>query len=188
MIVDLIQQGILEKVAISVQFIAAFVTGFVMAYVGSWRLALALSSILPCIAIAGAVMNRTVGKYMQISLKHVAEGGSVAEEVISTVRTAHAFGTQTILADLYDSHIEQSHVVDKKAALVHGVGLSVFFFIIYSAYALAFDFGTTLILQGHGNVGTIVNVFISILIGSFSLALLAPEMQGKHLFWFTPDF
>lgn len=115
----------------------------------------------------------------RISLKHVAEGGSVAEEVISTIRTAQAFGTQKILAELYDSHIEQSHVVDVKAAVVHGCGLSVFFFVIYSAYALAFSFGTTLLIHGHATVGIIVNVFIAILIGSFSLALLAPEMQGE---------
>ncbi|THH03905.1 hypothetical protein EW145_g5914 [Phellinidium pouzarii] len=174
----LIQQGMSEKVALSVQFVAAFVTGFIVAYVRSWRLALALSSILPCIGITGAVMNKIVSKYMQTSLKHVAEGGSVAEEVISTVRTAHAFGTQRVLSDLYDSHIEKSHVVDLKAALVNGIGLATFFFIMYSAYGLAFSFGTTLIIHKHATVGIIVNVFIAILIGSFSLAMLAPEMQA----------
>lgn len=166
--------------AIVVQFLAAFVTGFVVAYVRSWRLALALSSILPCIAIAGAVMNKLVSRYMQQSLKHVAEGGSVAEEVISTIRTAQAFGTQRILSSIYDSHIEKAHIVDSKSALVHGCGLSVFFFVIYSAYALAFSFGTTLVIHGHATVGIIVTVFIAILIGSFSLAMLAPEMQGKQ--------
>ncbi|KAH8114710.1 multidrug resistance protein 1 [Phellopilus nigrolimitatus] len=174
----LIQQGISEKVAITVQFLAAFVTGFVVAYVRSWRLALALSSILPCIAITGALMNKIVSKYMQLSLKHVAEGGSIAEEVISTIRTAQAFGTQRVLSTLYDAHIEQSHVVDLKAAFVHGVGLSIFFFVIYSAYALAFSFGTTLIIHKHADAGIVVNVFIAILIGSFSLAMLAPEMQA----------
>ena len=172
--------GISEKVALSVQFVAAFVTGFVVAYARSWRLALAMTSILPCIAIAGGVMNRFVSRYMQMSLKHVADGGSLAEEVISTIRTAQAFGTQRILSSLYDSYIDQAHVVDVKAAAVHGAGLSTFFFIIYSSYALAFNFGTTLVIHGHATVGIIVNVFIAILIGSFSLAMLAPEMQGKQ--------
>ena len=63
--VDLVQQGMSEKVALSVSFIAAFITGFVLAYIRSWRLALALSSILPCIAIAGGVMNKFITKYMQ---------------------------------------------------------------------------------------------------------------------------
>lgn len=53
-----------------------------------------------------------------------------------------------------------------------------FFFVIYSAYALAFSFGTTLINEGHATAGAVVNVFLAILIGSFSLALLAPEMQA----------
>jgi len=50
--------------------------------------------------------------------------------------------------------------------------------VIYSAYALAFSFGTTLINEGHANAGAVINVFLAILIGSFSLALLAPEMQA----------
>ena len=54
-----------EKVALAVSFIAAFITGFVLAYIRSWRLALAMSSILPCIVIAGAIMNVFMSKYMQ---------------------------------------------------------------------------------------------------------------------------
>ena len=61
---DLVQQGTSEKVALVVNFLAAFVTGFVLAYVRSWRLALAMSSMLPCIAIAGSVMNKFLSKYM----------------------------------------------------------------------------------------------------------------------------
>ncbi|KZT18619.1 P-loop containing nucleoside triphosphate hydrolase protein [Neolentinus lepideus HHB14362 ss-1] len=174
----LVQQGISEKVALVVNFFASFITGFVLAYVRSWRLALALSSILPCIAVTGAVMNKFISRYMQLSLKYVAEGGTLAEEVISTIRTAQAFSTQKVLSNLYDKFILDSRKVDLKAATWHGGGLAIFFFVIYSAYALAFDFGTTLINEGHASAGTVVNVIFAILIGSFSLALLAPEMQA----------
>ncbi|RPD54666.1 P-loop containing nucleoside triphosphate hydrolase protein [Lentinus tigrinus ALCF2SS1-7] len=174
----LVQQGTSEKVAMVVNFLAAFVTGFVLAYVRCWRLALAMSSILPCIGIAGGVMNKFISKYMQLSLQHVAEGGTLAEEVFSTVRTAQAFGTQHILSDLYDGHVDQSRAVDLKAAVWHGAGLSFFFFVIYGAYGLAFNFGTTLINNGEATSGEIINVIFAILIGSFSLALLAPEMQA----------
>lgn len=174
----LVQQGMSEKVALVVNFLAAFVCGFVLAYSRSWRLALAMSSILPCIAITGGTMNKFISTYMQLSLKHVANGGTLAEEVISTVRTAQAFGTQKILSGLYDVHVNQSLLVDMKAAVWHGGGLAVFFFVIYSAYALAFSFGTTLINSGHAKPGEVVNVFLAILIGSFSLAMLAPEMQA----------
>jgi ATP-binding cassette subfamily B (MDR/TAP) protein 1 len=174
----LVQQGISEKVALVANFLGAFVCGFALAYARSWRLALAMSSILPCIAITGGIMNKFISTYMQLSLKHAAEGGSLAEEVIATIRTAQAFGSQSILAGLYNNHINGSLKVDMKAARWHGGGLAVFFFVIYSAYALAFSFGTTLINQGHATPGKVVNVFLAILIGSFSLALLAPEMQA----------
>jgi ATP-binding cassette, subfamily B (MDR/TAP), member 1 len=71
------------------------------------------------------------------SLAHVANGGSLAEEVISTIRTAQAFGTQNTLAKIYERHVGEAHKVDLKAAIGHGAGLGSFFFVIYSAYALS---------------------------------------------------
>jgi ATP-binding cassette subfamily B (MDR/TAP) protein 1 len=85
-------------------------------------------------------------------LKHVAEAGSLAEEVISTIRTAQAFGTQKILSGLYDKNVEVARVADTNASSWQGAGFGCLFFVIYSAYALAFDFGTTLINEGHGQL------------------------------------
>jgi ATP-binding cassette subfamily B (MDR/TAP) protein 1 len=133
---DLVQQGISEKVALVVMFLSSFFTGFILAYIRNWRLALALSSLLPCIGITGAIMNKRMSKYMQLSLGYVAEGGSFAEEVISTIRTAQAFGTQKTLTRLYDVSVNKAFGVDYKSAVVNGCGLSLFFFFIYSAYAL----------------------------------------------------
>jgi ATP-binding cassette subfamily B (MDR/TAP) protein 1 len=182
----LVQVGISEKVALVVNLFAAFVTGFAIAYSRNWRLALALSSIIPAMGIAGGIMNHFISRYTQLSLKHTAESGSLAEEVISTIRTTQAFGTQNILSGMYNIHVNKAFDVDYKAAFAQGVGLSVFTFVIYGAYALAFQFGTTLIIQGHAESGDVVSVFLAILIGSFSMAMLAPEMQGKLKFMILP--
>jgi ATP-binding cassette subfamily B (MDR/TAP) protein 1 len=123
-------------------------------------------------------MNKFVGKWKQMSLDHVAEGGTLAEEVILTIRTAQAFGSQKTLGALYHSHILKAQVVEMRVTLVHGSGIGIIFFIVYCAYALAFYFGTTLIIDGNANVGAVVNVFMAILIGSFALVQLAPEMQA----------
>lgn len=48
----------------------------------------------------------------------------------------------------------------------------------YATYALAFYYGTTLLLEGRTNSGSIITVFFSVLIGAFSLAQLAPNMQA----------
>ncbi|KAG2345376.1 P-loop containing nucleoside triphosphate hydrolase protein [Suillus weaverae] len=174
----LVQLGISEKVTIAITCISCFVVGFFIAFARSWRLALALSSIFVCIVIIGSVMKEFSSKYTQLSLKHVAEAGSLAEEVISTIRTAQAFGTQKTLSGIYDKNVDVTRVVETKSSIWQGVGLGCLFFVIYAGYALAFDFGTTLINEGLANAGQVVNVFFSILVGSLSLALLAPELQA----------
>ena len=179
--VDLVQQGISEKVAICVYYLGAFCTGFILAYFRSWRLALAMSTILPCIGTLGMITTKFVSRYMETSRQHVSDGGSIAEEVISTIRTAQAFGTQKIFADIYDTHIDQSKKADDTTAVVVGAVLATFLFLVYSSYGLIFSFGTTLINEGRATAGEVINVFMSILIGTMSVAQLPPEMQAVTL-------
>jgi ATP-binding cassette subfamily B (MDR/TAP) protein 1 len=75
----------------------------------------------------------------------------------------------------------QSLKADTQAHLTEGVGWAVMFFASYGAYALAFSFGITLIRSGHATPADVIAVLMSILIGSFSLLMLAPEMQGMLL-------
>lgn len=46
---------------------------------------------------------------------------------------------------------------------------------------LAFSFGATLINQGHAKPGQIINVIMAILVISFFLSMIVPEMQGTNL-------
>ncbi|CAE7062613.1 unnamed protein product [Rhizoctonia solani] len=174
----MVQRGISEKVPLIVSYLSAFFTGFILAYIRSWRLALAMSSVLPCIAITGGIMNKFAVKYTQLSLESGASGGTLAEEVISTIRTARAFGTRATLSERYDVFINKAAGYDYKAAVFQGCGMGAFFFVVYAAYGLAFHYGTTLTIQGYADAGTVISVFTSIFIGSFSLALLAPDQQA----------
>ncbi|SCV74374.1 BQ2448_6806 [Microbotryum intermedium] len=174
----LIQEGISDKISITAMFLATFVTGFIVAFVRNWRLALVLSTIIPAIAFSGAVMNKYLSAYKTQQLEEVGHASTLAEEVISSVRNTHAFSTQHKLVSMYDVRNLTTMDLGIKSSLFNGVGLSVFFFIIYSSYALAFYYGTTLLLQGRANAGQIVNVFFSILIGAFSLAQIAPNLQA----------
>lgn len=174
----LIQEGISDKIPMSIMFISTFVTGFVVAYIRSWKLALAMTSIVPCIILAGAAMNVFVSRFHQLELEYVAHGGSVAEEALSTVRTAKAFGAESRLVELYNESNRLTTKQGSKKAVMQGVGLGVFFFIIYSGYALAFYFGSKLIASGDIAPGIVMNVIFSILIGAFSMAMLAPNAQA----------
>ena len=60
---------------------------------------------------------------------------------MSTIRTAHAFGTQHALASLYDVAIQKAYQAEYRLAIIQGIGLGMFFFSVYAAYGLGkFDF------------------------------------------------
>ncbi|WRT70520.1 uncharacterized protein IL334_007518 [Kwoniella shivajii] len=174
----LVQEGTSEKVALIAQYLGAFVTGFALAFARSWRLALACSSIVPVIAIAGGIMMTAMAKFGTGALEHVAKAGSLAEEVIGSIRTVQAFGKQKLLGQKFNDHIELSRLAGRRGALIEAGGLSIMFFSIYSAYALAFFYGAILVTQGRANSGIVINVFMSILIGAFSMAMMAPELAS----------
>lgn len=180
-LLDLVQQGISEKVPVGISFMAAFVVGFVIAFTQQWKLSLAMSSIVPMIGITGGLMNKFISKYMQESLKYVAEGGSIAEEVISTIRTSHAFGSQNTLQSLYAARVANAQAVDLKGAVWQGGALGVMFFAIYASYALAFQFGTTLINSGEGTI--FISFSVSYVLTSFHQ--LPPERLSMSLLLFS---
>lgn len=119
---------------------------------------------------------------------------------MSTIRTAQAFGSQNVLASLYGVAVQKAYYVECRLAIAQGIGFSCLFFAIYASYGLgesiigllsnhkltrlypAFSFGATLINQGNADPGQIVNVIMAILIGSFSLAMMAPDAQGTNQF------
>ncbi|KAK0548355.1 hypothetical protein OC845_003627 [Tilletia horrida] len=176
--IALIQEGISDKIPSSLMFLATFFAGFIVAYVRSWKLALTMTSTIPCVMISGSVMNVFIGRWQQLELDHVAHAATLAEEAFGTVRTAKAFGIESRLVSLYDKDNKRSTETGYRKAFVSGVGLGVFFFIIYSGYALAFYFGSKLIADGEIASGVVMNVIFSIFVGAFSMALLAPNSQA----------
>ena len=64
--IDLVQQAMSEKVGTVISTLSAFITGFVLAYVRCWQLALAMTSMFPCMFITGAIMNKFASRYMRL--------------------------------------------------------------------------------------------------------------------------
>jgi ATP-binding cassette subfamily B (MDR/TAP) protein 1 len=69
-----------------------------------------------------------MGRYQREMLEYTGEGGTLAEEVISSVRNAHAFGTQHKLEELYDVLNVCTMKLGVKSGLLLAYGVSLMFF------------------------------------------------------------
>ena len=56
--IDLIENGIGDKLALLFQYLAAFCAGFVVGFVYGWKLTLVILSISPLLALAGGMMGK----------------------------------------------------------------------------------------------------------------------------------
>jgi ATP-binding cassette subfamily B (MDR/TAP) protein 1 len=102
---NLIQEGISEKVGLTLTAVATFVAAFVIGFIRYWKLTLILCSTVAAIVLTLGIVGSFVAKLSKKYLAQFAEGGTVAEEVISSIRNATAFHTQDKLARRYDGYL-----------------------------------------------------------------------------------
>ena len=172
------QDGISEKIALTLTALATFITAFVIAFIKNWKLTLINSSPVFAIAATMASGSTFIVKFNKQSLESYALGGTVAEEVISSIRNATAFGTQDKLARQYDAHLIEAEKWGKKLKIVLAIMIAGMMGILYLNYGLSFWQGSKFIVDGEATVSDILTITLAIMIGAFSLGNVAPNAQA----------
>jgi ATP-binding cassette subfamily B (MDR/TAP) protein 1 len=75
--------------------------------------------------VFGAIMFVVMTKISAKSLDAVAKGGTLAEEVVGSIRTVQAFGTARVLGDKYREFVNRSGKIQAKGSPVEGGGLAI---------------------------------------------------------------
>ncbi|CAG8612827.1 7729_t:CDS:2 [Gigaspora margarita] len=176
--IHLIQDGISEKVTLAFQDIAQFLSSFIIASVASWKMTLLMSYLIPLIVVINGLSSKFSAKFVKKSLNLNSRAGIIAEEAISTIRTAVAFGAQKRLSNVYNSYLSDARKEGYKKWLLHGFTVAFIFFCVYGSYSLAYWVGSMMILNHELSPGDVVRVFFSMLIGSHSLTLLSSNLQA----------
>lgn len=175
---NLVQDGISEKIALTLTAVATFVTAFIIAFIKYWKLTLILTStVFAIVAIMGAGSTFII-KYNKQSLESYALGGTVAEEVISSIRNATAFGTQDKLARQYDANLTEAEKWGTKLKMILAIMIAGMMGVIYLNYGLSFWQGSRFIVSGEMTLSEVLTILLAIMIGAFSLGNVAPNAQA----------
>ncbi|ROT36004.1 multidrug resistance protein [Sodiomyces alkalinus F11] len=175
---NLIQDGISQKVALTITAVAAFVTAFVIGFIFYWRLTLILSATVFALLLCMGGGSRFIMKYNKQSLDSYAQGGSLADEVFSSIRNAVAFGTQDRLAQQYDAHLTKAEHYGFRVKTALACMVAGMMTILYLNYGLAFWMGSTYIVDGIVELSSVLIIMMSIMIGAFNLGNVAPNIQA----------
>uniref|UniRef100_A0A672U1T8 ATP binding cassette subfamily B member 1 n=1 Tax=Strigops habroptila TaxID=2489341 RepID=A0A672U1T8_STRHB len=176
--VSKISDGIGDKIGMLVQALTTFVTGFIVGLIRGWKLTLVILSVSPVLGLSAAVWAKVLSAFTDKEQAAYAKAGAVAEEVLSAIRTVIAFGGQEKEIKRYHKNLEDAKQIGIKKAITANISMGAAFLLIYASYALAFWYGTTLVLSDDYTIGKVLTVFFSVLIGAFSIGQTAPSIEA----------
>ncbi|KAJ4145032.1 hypothetical protein LMH87_003894 [Akanthomyces muscarius] len=175
---NLIQDGLSEKVSLTIAALATFVTAFIIAFINYWKLTLILSATVFALVLNIGIGSSVMLKHNKASLESYAEGGSIAEEVFSSIRNAIAFGTQERLAKKYDKYLAKAEYFGFRVKSAMAIMVGGMMLILFLNYGLAFWQGSKFIVEGVIPLNKILTIMMSVMIGAFQLGNVAPNLQA----------
>ncbi|XP_072607960.1 bile salt export pump isoform X2 [Vulpes vulpes] len=168
--INRVNDAIADQMPIFIQRMTTSICGFLLGFYQGWKLTLVIISVSPLIGIGAAIIGLSVSKFTDYELKAYAKAGSVADEVISSMRTVAAFGGEKKEVERYEKNLVFAQRWGIRKGIVMGFFTGFMWCLIFLCYALAFWYGSKLVLEdGEYTAGTLVQIFLSILLGALNL-------------------
>ncbi|XP_072865257.1 phosphatidylcholine translocator ABCB4 isoform X4 [Chlorocebus sabaeus] len=153
-----ISEGIGDKVGMFFQAVATFFAGFIVGFIRGWKLTLVIMAISPILGLSAAVWAKILSAFSDKELAAYAKAGAVAEEALGAIRTVIAFGGQNKELERYQKHLENAKEIGIKKAISANISMGIAFLLIYASYALAFWYGSTLVISKEYTIGNAMTI------------------------------
>uniref|UniRef100_A0A8K9Y170 Bile salt export pump n=1 Tax=Oncorhynchus mykiss TaxID=8022 RepID=A0A8K9Y170_ONCMY len=177
--INKINDAIADQVSIFIQRFTTFVCGFAMGFVKGWKLTLVIIAASPLIGVGAALMALFVAKLTGQELQAYAKAGAVADEVLTSIRTVAAFGGELKEVERYDKNLISAQRWGIRKGLIMGFFTGYMWFIIFLCYALAFWYGSSLVVDTQEySPGTLLQVFFGVLIAALNLGQASPCLEA----------
>lgn len=176
--VSKINEGIGDKIGMFFQAMATFFGGFIIGFTRGWKLTLVILAISPVLGLSAGIWAKILSSFTDKELQAYAKAGAVAEEVLAAIRTVIAFGGQKKELARYNNNLEEAKKLGIKKAITANISMGAAFLLIYASYALAFWYGTSLVISREYSIGQVLTVFFSVLIGAFSIGQASPNIEA----------
>ncbi|CDS40211.1 ATP binding cassette subfamily B MDR TAP [Echinococcus multilocularis] len=175
--IDQIEGGIGDRLGNFLQNVVTAVGAAIVSLITAWKLALVSFTMAPFILGAFMTLGCALRKYAIKEILAYEKAGSVAAEILTSIRTVFAFGCQERESFRYEKELGASARVFILKSLLMGFGMGMIGCTIFCASALILWYGVELIITESYYNGDIVSVMISFIVGNTSLGRSLPEIE-----------
>ncbi|KAM9342259.1 bile salt export pump [Pholidichthys leucotaenia] len=177
--INKINDAIGDQVSIFIERLSTFVFGFMVGFIGGWKLTLVVIAVSPLIGLGAGLMAMAVTRMTGRELEAYAKAGTVADEVLSAIRTVAAFGGEEKEAERYDRNLVQAQNWGVRKGMIIGAFQGYLWCIIFLCYALAFWYGSKLVLDTKElSPGNLIQVFFGVLMAAMNLGQASPCLEA----------
>uniref|UniRef100_A0A8C6HMK9 ATP-binding cassette, sub-family B member 11 n=1 Tax=Mus spicilegus TaxID=10103 RepID=A0A8C6HMK9_MUSSI len=168
--INKIDEAIADQMALFLQRLSTALSGLLLGFYRGWKLTLVILAVSPLIGIGAAVIGLSVAKFTELELKAYAKAGSIADEVLSSIRTVAAFGGENKEVERYEKNLKFAQRWGIWKGMVMGFFTGYMWCLIFFCYALAFWYGSRLVLdEGEYTPGTLIQIFLCVIIAAMNI-------------------
>uniref|UniRef100_A0A669Q4U8 ATP binding cassette subfamily B member 11 n=1 Tax=Phasianus colchicus TaxID=9054 RepID=A0A669Q4U8_PHACC len=161
--VNKINEAIADQVAIFIQRLTTFVCGFLLGFVSGWKLTLVIIAVSPLIGVGAAVYGLVLLWFKPAGSYH----------------TFISFSFIFMSSYRYDKNLVYAQHWGIRKGIIMGVFSGYMWFVIFLCYALAFWYGSKLVLEDDEySPGTLLQVFFGVLVGALNLGQASPCLEA----------
>ncbi|XP_049583781.1 bile salt export pump isoform X2 [Syngnathus scovelli] len=177
--INKLNNAIADQASFFIERVSTFVFGFMVGFIGGWKLTLVVIAVSPLIGVAAGLMAMAVASLTGRELKAYAKAGAVADEVLSSIRTVAAFGGEDKETNRYDQNLVEAQNWGIKKGTIIGIFQGYLWCIIFLTFALAFWYGSQLVIDTKElSPGTLIQVFFGVLIAAINLGQASPCLEA----------
>ncbi|KAM0250560.1 hypothetical protein ACHAQJ_008570 [Trichoderma viride] len=178
---NVLQLGISEKLGVFFEYNATIVAAIIIAFTRNWALTLVTSSAILFIGLTVSVLLPVIVKgHGRVTLAE-AKSSAVASETFASIRMIAACGAESRMSKKYGLSVEEAKKHAQFTAPFISLQFGLIFFSVFSAFALAFWYGTRSVAEGRiDNVGTVV-IKATVAACQFFTVIDAPQPEKGYL-------
>ena len=176
--INLIKDGISEKVALILSGLAAFVASLIISFIKSWKLTFIVLSTIIALILTTAVGGKLLIGFKSKSIETQSQLSGISEEAIASIRITTAFGAQEFIQNRYACFLKHGQKVGFQVRSANGLLVGCATAVIYMEHALSFWQGSRFLVNNEISLGAVITIQIAIMMGGASLAQLLPQLQA----------
>ena len=179
-----VEQGMGDKLGHVLMMICQCISGFVIAFITSWKITLVMLCMAPLIIGVIIFMVTAMRTGIIMGRKTYEKGGGIAEEMLYNIKTVASFSNFEFEQKRFNEKIEICYQLDLATVFKLGLSIGLLIFFLNSTQTISLSYGRTLIGKDFNNNkgkdftgADVIGVTFSTLMAIMGFGLIAPNIK-----------